>query len=148
MVVLVPFKCNMSAIITTYTIPPSRPAWSRWKRLPVGAWVVVGAASVLALVLSRATAQATPAVCGSPFACAENTQVALPTATGTLSGSFYTNGTLSGDFYTNSLTCMWNVSAPVGRRLVVWFTLIDIEFQAFCGCVLHCFCTLSPLAWT
>jgi hypothetical protein len=105
-------------------------------------------AVVIAATIIVPTATATPAVCGSPFACAGNTRVVLPTATGALSGSFSTNGTLNGDFYTNSLTCMWNVSAPVGRRLVVWFTLIDVEFQAFCGCVPHCSCTLSPLVRT
>ncbi len=81
------------------------------------------------------TVGATPAVCGSPFACAGNTQVTLPTAGGLLSGAFYTNGTLNGDFYTNSLACVWNTTAPPGTRLVVWFTLIDVEYQTFCGCV-------------
>lgn len=76
---------------------------------------------------------ASPAVCGSPFACAASTQVALPTAGGLLSGAFFTNGTANGDFYLNSLACVWNVTAPPDTRLVLWFTLVDVEFQTFCG---------------
>jgi hypothetical protein len=73
-------------------------------------------------------------VCGNPFACGNN-QVTLPLPSGSLAGSFFTNGTLNGDFYTNGLACVWNLTAPVGTRLVVWFTLIDVEFQTFCGWV-------------
>ena len=92
---------------------------------------IARAITALLAVLGSVDAFAPSCAVKPPPGCQPLTQLQLPT-NGTYATSFWTYGAPAGSFYTNNLDCIWNMTVPAPMRLVLWFTVLDVEAEPAC----------------